>query len=442
VARPLGAGEEEVEGLDEEFVYHLSRGSELLARGELEAARSSLERASELRPRDPQVLGLLGQALYKLGRFEESAGAYGRLVDDNPTEASARVNLGLALLKAKRFADAVKQLGIALDLNPDHRKAMGYLGLAHFESGDARTAREWFARAGKTMMVARCDEVLASPGGVLPAPPQLHETQTVEMPLPRPAAVEPAAAPAPAAEPAPVAEATPAVAPAPAPPREAPATLAAYTARSAFEPPTGAPFALDEHTLAVAVRGEVMCRLDGLFAVRGALRLLPALKRFRGRATDKSFGEGPSRMYRASGEGTLLLRTGGRRFTDLELAGEAGYFREDAVFAFEDSATYENGRVSSRLSADLDLVHLRGRGRLLVVTEGEPVLLEVTAGEPLRVPEVALIGWVGGLTPRVLPIAEPAAGGEPAEGTWQVVVELTGQGRAIVDPAAAWPRPA
>ncbi len=167
VARSPG---DEVEGLDEEFLFHLNRGSELLTRGDLEPARASLERALELRPKDAKALGLLGQACYRLSRFDDAARCWQRLVDDNPVEPAARVNLGLASLKAKRYADAVKQLEIALDLNPDHRKAMGYLGLAYLESGNVEAARGWFERAGSEQMVARCDALLAEPPRAEEAP--------------------------------------------------------------------------------------------------------------------------------------------------------------------------------------------------------------------------------------------------------------------------------
>ncbi|HET9552830.1 MAG TPA: tetratricopeptide repeat protein, partial [Anaeromyxobacteraceae bacterium] len=162
---------DEVEGLDEEFVYHLDRGAELLRRGDVEAARGALENALGLRPRDAKVLALLGQAFYKQGRFEQAAVAWQRLVDDNPVEAGARVNLGLACLKARRYHEAIRQLEIALDLNPDHRKAMGYLGLALLESGSAAPAREWFLKAGSEQMVARCDELLAAQAEAVAAAP-------------------------------------------------------------------------------------------------------------------------------------------------------------------------------------------------------------------------------------------------------------------------------
>ena len=183
--------------------------------------------------------------------------------------------------------------------------------------------------------------------------------------------------------------------------------------------------------LAVAVRGEVRARLDGLFAVRGRVALAGELKRFRGRATDKAFGAGATRMHRASGEGELLLHAAGRRFTPIALEDEAAFVREEAAFAFEGGLAFENGRVPAPAGAALDLVHLRGRGTLLLRTLGEPVALEASPGAPLRIPLRAVVGWSGALTPRLVPLAEAAD--EPA----LIVVELAGEGWALADPGAA-----
>ncbi len=414
---PRSAGNvDEVEGLDEEFLYHLSRGSDLLARGEAEPARAALSRAAQLRPRDSKVLGLLGQAAYRLGRFEEAIEIYAKLVDENPVEAAARVNLGLACVKANRYPEAVKQLSIALDLNPDHKKAMGYLGLAYLESGDARSAREWFASAGSGMMVARCDEVIAS-GGAVPA--QVGHAQLPESPEPMPPPATAELAPAP-----------PTTATYPA--------LAGFAAARVVTPP-GEVFATVGPTLTMWVHGEMLTRIEGLFAARGKLEVSPAWKRFRGRATERPFGEGESRMHRVRGEGTLFFRAAGRRHLALDLAGEAGYFREDAVFAMEESVAYENGRVPSKVSPDLNLVHLRGKGRFLLATGGDPVAVEVSAAAPVRVPVAALVGWVGALTPSVVGFVEPPSGAGPAEAKAHgpAMVELAGEGRVLVDPAAA-----
>jgi Flp pilus assembly protein TadD/uncharacterized protein (AIM24 family) len=410
---------EEVEGLDEEFLYHLNRGSDLLARGEAEPARAALERALELRPRDVKVLGLLGQAYYRLSRFEDAARAWQRLVHESPVEPGARVNLGLALLKAKRHAEAVKQLEVVLDLAPEHRKAMGYLGLALLESGDPGAALPWFRKAGSEAMVARCEAVLA--GGA----PEPEEAGAED-----PEAAEGPPAPEPLLTPPPGGLAAVSTTPTQTP-TAAIEPLSSFAAARLVSA-SSAPFALERGVLSVAVRGEVRVRLDGLLALRGEIALQPERKRFRGRATESAFGEGATRMHRAAGDGTLLFRATGRRLTPLDLAGETAYLREEVVFAFEGALAFENGRVPSQAPAELNLVHLRGRGAVVLVTLGEPVALDVASGAPLRVPLGALVGWSGSLTPRLGPLADEGDGAP-------VAVELAGEGRVLVDPGAPAP---
>jgi uncharacterized protein (AIM24 family) len=330
------------------------------------------------------------------------------------------VNLGLAFLKAKRHPDAVKQLEIALDLNPEHKKAMGYLGLALVESGNLTRAREWFKKAGSDQMVARCDELIAG-RGVPPAPAgaDAPAAPTVE------AAEEAAAAPEPLRTP------PPGTLPAYRPPANAGEMLGAWAAARLVQPSASETFSISAGALAVTVRGEVRVRLDGLFATQGKVALAGEVKRFRGRPIEKPFGEGATRMHRASGEGVLLFRPGARRFTALDLGADAAYLREEALFGFEDGIAFENGRVPSSISAELHLVHLRGRGRFLLATAGEPVTVDVEPDAPLKMPLAALVGWVGGLTPRVCALVEEGAA--PVV----VAVELTGEGRVIADPAAA-----
>jgi uncharacterized protein (AIM24 family)/thioredoxin-like negative regulator of GroEL len=408
-------GGDEVEGIDEEFLFHLNRGSDLLLRGNADPAKTSLERALELRPKDAKALGLLGQAYYKLARFEDAARVWQRLVDDNPVEPGARVNLGLAFLKAKRHPDAVKQLEIALDLNADHRKAMGYLGLALLESGNLTRAREWFKKAGSDHMVARCDELITGRASAVAAAAQEEPAEVVEQAQATP---EPVRTPAPGGVAAYQAAA----------PGE---VLGAWAAARVVQAGGTETFSVSGSTLAVAVRGEVRVRLDGIFATQGKVAVAGEMKRFRGRATDKPFGEGASRMHRVTGDGVLLFRIGARRFTALDLGPDAAYLREESLFGFEGGIAFENGRVPSSISAELHLVHLRGQGRLLLATGGEPVTLDVAGDAPLKVPLASLVGWLGTLTPRVCALVEDA--GAPVV----VAVELTGEGRVIADPAAA-----
>ena len=203
--------------------------------------------------------------------------------------------------------------------------------------------------------------------------------------------------------------------------------LADWTAARLLQPAPGEPFAAAAAALAVAVSGDLCCRLDGLAAWRGELAFAGEEKRYRGRPTGRPFGEGTDQVHRVTGQGTMLLRARQRRFVVLDLAGEAAFFREPAVFAFEAPVEFENGRLTSP-AGDLELVQLRGRGRVVLRTAGEPVAVEVGPEAPLKVPAGALLGWLGAVAPRLQPAPEGQGGG--------LLAELSGQGRALVDGGA------
>jgi Flp pilus assembly protein TadD/uncharacterized protein (AIM24 family) len=421
----IAATEEAISAADQEFQHLREQGEERLAAGDAEGARDSLRKAAGRLPRDVAALGLFGQACYRAGLYEEAAEAYGKLVDENPAEVSGRVNLGLAWLKGGRRPEAVRQFSIALDLDPEHRKSMGYLGLALLESGDPRAARPWLEKSGSAPLLARCDALLADQAATTTAT--------------APAVARPSPTPGPTPAMPPVISPAPRPSPTPQPLRSpvAPGGLGAFAAGRTVRPPPEV-FAVDEGILHIAVRGELVCRIDGLFAMRGAVTAHPEVKRFRGKVTEKPFGAGRDRMNRMAGEGALFFRTGGWVFTVVDLAGDTGYFREGAVFALEEAVIFENGRVPSRHSRDLDLVHLRGRGRMLLRTAGAPVAIEVSGTESLRVPPSALVGWMGAVTPRIglLGGVDGVAATTPSPGS-PVMVELTGDGRVFVDPDAA-----
>jgi hypothetical protein len=437
--------------IDEEFQRLLALAGEASKRGDLEPAREALEDALAIRSRDPQVLGQLGQVFYRLGRYDDAAIAWQRLVDDNPVEPGARVNLGLAWMKARQYEEAIKQLRIALDLNPEHRKAAGYLGLAWLEVGQPAQARgdDLLGAPAELRPELRAAEPIEAveppPEAVTEAPIAPAEEPTItleEEPVMEPAvsfepdtetaapaSADPAVTFGPATEEAAPPDAPPTLSQLPAAPRQAEPsglpTLAGFAAARAVHGPVGQAFVADGATLTVNVHGELLCRLAGLAAWRGELAFAGEMKRFRGQSTDKPFGVPPEQMHRLAGDGLVVLRAAGRRFMVLELGGEAGYFREAVVFGFQEQVAFENGRLPSP-SGGLDLVHLRGRGRLVLVTRGEPVAVEVTPYSPVHVPLSSLVGWTGALAPRITPLFAGGADGE--------AVEISGEGRVLVDP--------
>jgi Flp pilus assembly protein TadD len=427
---------------NQEFDRALIEGSEALQRGDAGGARQLLEKALRFKPRNQRARNLLGLSLFKLGELEKAETIYRGLIEDHPADPTLRVNLGLVFLKLGSANDAARCFETTLDLSPGHRKAQNYLGIALAQKGDLAKAQEWFLKAGNSAMAQRMEQQLG-------ADPLREVAEKAEDSLEQPRPFRPATEEKPAS----AGERPPAsgwVATAPAagtaigrlalgassaavaanePPEvEEPSELAAYTTtRRLSIPNREGGFGIGSTEVVIQVRGEMLTRLDGLVASWGQLSLKPELKRFRGRPTDKPFGEGARRMLRASGEGRFVVSREGRVFTALELGDEPAYFREEVLFAFEESIVFENGRVPSKTGHDLHLVHVRGRGKLLLVTVGEPKAVELTRGEPLRIPMDQLVGWHGPLIqPRVVPIVEEA----PELG---VALELAGEGSALVD---------
>ncbi|MFY2557705.1 tetratricopeptide repeat protein [Corallococcus terminator] len=190
----------------------------------------------------------------------------------------------------------------------------------------------------------------------------------------------------------------------------------------------GRPFVLGEGRFSVAVDGELLTRLEGVVALQGQVTFQPEMKRFRGRATDKPFGDGPSRMVRARGRGVLHLEPAERRiFLAVDLGEDSAYFRDENVFAFEEPVMFENGRVPSDIAPDLDLVHLRGQGQVLLNLPGPLRSVLVRQDAPVTVPLTHLVGWQGNLTPRVVPLLK-----SPSGESLRTAVELGGEGFALI----------
>jgi hypothetical protein len=193
-----------------------------------------------------------------------------------------------------------------------------------------------------------------------------------------------------------------------------------------FHEPPAEPFVVEPDLIQIAVSGELLTRLTGLISYSGVLDLKPERKRFRGRLTDRGFGEGDFQMNRARGQGVLLLNPGKQVFLPTELQGEAAYFREEVIFAFEDFLLFENGRLPSEIAPDLDLVYLRGKGRVLLSLRAPPKSLEVNPARPLMVPLENLVGWFGSLTPRISILSFDEMGNVVRAG-----VELSGHGYVL-----------
>jgi tetratricopeptide (TPR) repeat protein len=405
--------------VDADFLYHLYRGGELLAGGKNFEARDELERANHLKPRDQKAQSLLGLVYFKLGLLDRAIDVYDRLVRDNPSDATLRTNLGLVHLKAGQISQAIDQLEAAVGVVPDHSKALNYLGLAYAQAQAHDKAREAFERAGNPAMARKMERALQGDGTaakederVTSEPTDGQERWLTSSPEPKmnPRNNLVGDSPSPLSPPDRMAP---------------PIGLAELARASAYAPATGSPFQVDGTGVTLKLAGQLRSRLSGLLWVRGEIQRQGEQKRFRGRATEKTFGEGAERVFRLTGSGQVVLGALGRTFTPVSLDDEAAYLVEDVLFSFEDSLWYENGRVPSKTPPDLNLVHLRGRGKALLRSPGRLRSAEIRAGEPLQLPIDRLLGWIGQLTPTLLLPDTSEQTGQVPMGRW---LRLEGEG--------------
>ena len=155
-SRPPGPAE-----LDDDFLYYLRIGSELVHQGRADEGRVALERALALRPDHTKALNLLALAYFKLGFLDRARQIYSALAEAYPHEPALFVNLGLVLLREARLDDAERALRTALMMAPDHTRAHCYLGMVLYRRGELVQAREHFIRGDAVEFARRLEARIA-----------------------------------------------------------------------------------------------------------------------------------------------------------------------------------------------------------------------------------------------------------------------------------------
>lgn len=147
--------------LDDDFLYYLRTGAELVHHGRAEEGRQALERALGLRPDHTKALNLLALAYFKLGHLDRARQIYLALVETYPHEPALFVNLGLVLLREGNLEEAERALRTALMMAPEHTRAHCYLGMVLYRGGDLVRAREHFIRGDAVEFARRLEARIA-----------------------------------------------------------------------------------------------------------------------------------------------------------------------------------------------------------------------------------------------------------------------------------------
>ena len=147
---------------NEDFLFHLYRGSELLQDNRAHEAKEELERALHLQPHDTKGQDLLAVVYFRLGLYPRAISIYEQLRRTSPRDPALLLNLALCYLKTGQAALARRDLELLLTVNPTHARAWGYLGLACERLGALGDAQRAFEQGGHGQMARRMADRRAS----------------------------------------------------------------------------------------------------------------------------------------------------------------------------------------------------------------------------------------------------------------------------------------
>jgi hypothetical protein len=409
---------------EEEFLFHLSRGSEYLIGNRVEQAKEELERALGYQPDDSKGQDLLASVYFRLGVYPRAIELWSRLVRAYPDEPALRVNLGLVLLKTGQSGEARTHFAHATEVDKSHARAWRYLGLSEWRCGRLDHAREAFLRGGEATMAKRMDEMLGERAELpseAPPPAEAASGQSNEVrsmasdALERmsgsepPLAVEATREGSGASGPWQVVEqgrdAIPRTARAQHPSsvgtvRDLTRWIDLWTAVA----PDGASLFVAPNGLLIADSvGAVATRLAGLRASRGALRIEPIARRDRVGHDEGPLGadggDTDEPIVRCSGPvRAQIAPPPGQQFIAVQLTDDVLFVGERYLQAFGEQLVHESARIGPK-SALVRVVSLRGTGVVVLRLARAPNALDVASGDDVRVDGAALIGWTGRLLP-------------------------------------------
>src|SRR5579884_847640 len=117
---PSMAAESSRDVTQEDFLFHLYRGSELLQENRVLEAREELEYALTMQPSDPKGQDLLAAVYFRLGLYPRAVQIHEALAAQFPRDVSVKINLALGYLKTGQPELARSVLQEAVALNPEH----------------------------------------------------------------------------------------------------------------------------------------------------------------------------------------------------------------------------------------------------------------------------------------------------------------------------------
>ena len=125
-------------------------GAELIAEGEPEQARRTLEALAQAQPDNEYAYFFLGSAHYELGNFDKALAAYVKTLELAPGYVGAMINAGHTLRMLGRYEQAIRMGREVLARDQHDPDALYLLGPAHYAHGDGAEAESYLNRLLET----------------------------------------------------------------------------------------------------------------------------------------------------------------------------------------------------------------------------------------------------------------------------------------------------
>jgi uncharacterized protein (AIM24 family)/Tfp pilus assembly protein PilF len=452
------------------FLKHFNKGKALYDEKRFEESEGELEEAYLLRPRDQNVLNLLGLVYFRQEKLEKAEEVYRKLAAESPEIPVLFQNLGLIYFKLARLEEAESAFLKALDLAGGNPKINFYLGSIYERQHRFQDAIYQYRQAGANLMVRRVEDKMAAAapgGGRLPAesertaafrPDDTAEFKTRDLQAALGQEV-PLAGPLKTLQPVShslMAEYAPLRSDEAPPPEAAPAAGRAVrstsdTARFRMANLDGNPEStlppvsrrgargpeerggrgrtqfrvLENNLMEITLTGKVFIKQGTIYSYGGNLTFWVKDRRPGGHAA----------MVMITGHGKIILTDRDREITFMTVADETLYVEPSHLLACEDTLTPRYVPLSGT-HPGLEFLALEGSGMVALSVLSKPLALEVTPDLPVSAPASAVIVWTGPLTARVVEdrhlyeVMRPSAEGA-------TLIRLEGTGRLLMEQVVA-----
>jgi uncharacterized protein (AIM24 family) len=452
------------------FLTHFNRGKALYDERKFTEAERELEEAYLLRPRDQNVLNLLGLVYFKQDKLEKAEEVYRKLAAESPEVSTLYYNLGLIHFKLGRLEEAEMAFLKALELARDNHKINFYLGSVYERLQRYPDAIYQYRQAGAHLMVRRVEDKMAAapaPATASPSAAAPGSASTIAPPAKRPRkpddtaefkvdeirqklrarAEEALGTPAKPVQPVSssvlaekatgrldsdtarfrLTEST-------VPPRRGSEVLSfpltptdqTVPPREGAARPADTFRFLENNLMEIQFSGKVFIKQGTVYSYGGNLTFW---------VKDKRPGGTPALVI-VTGVGKVILTDRDREITFMHVENETIFIEPGHLLACEETLTPRYVPVGPE-GASLEFLALEGQGMVALSAATKPLALPVTPDLPVSVPAASVISWTGALTPAVVEDHQLREVMLAPDSGPVALLRLEGKGRVLVEQALA-----